>query len=83
MEEMNNKPSYEELEQKVEGFKGMCSQLYDQLQKINTENAFKRLDYLFKVISTRDVFPKEFISTCVSEIMEAMIIPEETAEKEA
>ena len=42
--------------------------------------AEKRLGYLFKVIENKLAFDDEFVQKCTSEIMEALVAPEETEE---
>lgn len=63
--------------QQCEGLARRCQYLEEQL-------AYKRLDYLFKVIENRNsgVFSMEFIHKCASEIESALIIPETPDEQE-
>ena len=74
MEEKNvttqaEKPTYEQLEREVAGLRGMNNQLIAQLQQMNMGNLFKRLDYLFKVVESKDAFNPEFVDRCTEEIM--------------
>lgn len=82
MEEKNEvkKLSYEELERAVNELNARCQGLYVDLQRANMTNAFKRLDYLFKVVENKSAFGKEFVETCINEIQEIMLPVEETEE---
>ena len=76
----NNKEkklSYSELENVAHQLSEQNRQLYNQLQKSNLTNMFKRLDYLFKVIENGKVFKQEFLEKCITEIEELMTVPEE------
>lgn len=56
--------------QQCEGLARRCQYLEEQL-------AYKRLDYLFKVVdNSNGIFSMEFICKCASEIESALIIPE-------
>jgi vacuolar-type H+-ATPase subunit I/STV1 len=86
MEETNvnveNKLSYEELENAANKIVADYQRLYAEYQKLNMENAFKRLDYLFKVLKYHDVLDSDFVKNCVSEIQEMMIIKDTTDNNE-
>ena len=69
-----NKLSYEELE-------NVANNLLARLQQAELSNAFKRVDYLFKVIENSNMFPVEFQEMCVKDIMSFMTIPEEKTEE--
>lgn len=71
------KLSYEELENVAKNLTAQCNQLYAELQKANMTNAFKRLDYLFKIVENREVFPTEFVQASLYEIQGTMTIPSE------
>jgi hypothetical protein len=71
------KMSYEQLENIAHQLSEQAKQLYAKLQEANMTNAFKRLDYLFKVVECRDIFSPEFYIKCVEEIESFMTIPEE------
>lgn len=79
----DKKLSYEQLN-------NICSQLYQenqnltrQIQQLNISNMFRRLDYLFKVLEFEAVIKDpEFINNCVSEIRDAMTIPQTDEDKE-
>lgn len=68
------KMSYEELEQLAAQLSQQSQQLYARLQQADMTNMFKRLDYLFKVVENHNQFPAEFVTTCVTEIMNIMDI---------
>ena len=74
------KLSYEQLENFAKQLSEQNKQLYMKLQEISNQNVFKRLDYLFKVIEYKDVFPYDFAEKAVGEVMEMMTIPEEPEE---
>ena len=80
MKSEQKKLSYEELN----GIAGQLSQqnqqLYAQLQRVNMTNAFRRLDYLFKVVENGALFTPEFLDNCISEIEESLTIREEDVE---
>lgn len=71
---VENKLSYEELERAANELMMQNQQLYNELQKLNMVNAFKRLDYLFKVIEFNTVFDTEFVNNCRDEIMDIIVI---------
>lgn len=84
MEETKNvekKLSYDELENAANELLMQNQQMYNELQKANMSNVFKRLDYLFKVVEFNTSFNTEFVNTCVAEIEEMMTI-KETDKKE-
>ena len=82
MEEMNvntpveetKKLSYEELETIAIELRKNCNQLYVELQNANMNNAFKRLEFLFKVVKYADRFPTEFVNVCTKEIVDMMTL---------
>jgi len=70
-------PTYEELN-------NYCLQLHEQNQALIREvrqrdagNLFKRLDYLFMVLSHKDSFGMEFTEACAAEIEHAITGPTE------
>lgn len=84
MEETKNvekKLSYDELENAANELLMQNQQMYNELQKANMANVFKRLDYLFKVVEFNTAFNPEFVNTCTAEIEEMMTI-KETDKKE-
>lgn len=77
------KLSYEELEKVAHELDTQCQKLYVELQNVNMANAFKRLDYLFKVVENVNEFPQEFAKHCIEEIVNIMTLPaEETTNEE-
>lgn len=66
------KMSYGELEQVAAQLSQQSQQLYARLQQADMTNMFKRLDYLFKVVENHNQFPVEFVTMCVTEIMNMM-----------
>lgn len=77
MEENKNvkKLSYEELENIAAQFQQRVIGLENQLRGINVTSI--RLNYLFKVVENKDVFPKRFIDKCVEEIVDTLTIEEQ------
>lgn len=82
MEEMNTteKLTYEQLENVAAELQKRCATLYNELQNANMFNVFKRLDYLFKVVESKEVFPTDFVENCVTEVMSLMTPPETPCE---
>lgn len=72
----SDKPSYEQLEKEINGLKSMNNQLIMQLQQINMQNLFKRLDYLFNVLEFKGSFSVEFVDKCSKEIENYLTLPE-------
>jgi hypothetical protein len=84
MEETKNvekKLSYDELENAANELLMQNQQMYNELQKANMANVFKRLDYLFKVVEFNTSFNTEFVNSCVAEIEDMMTI-KDTDKKE-
>ena len=85
MEETKNvekKLSYDELENAANELLMQNQQMYNELQKANMANVFKRLDYLFKVLKYHDILDADFVKNCASEIQEMMIIKDTTDNNE-
>lgn len=81
-EAIKTEPTVEQYKAAVEALKSQNAQLIYQLQNINLNNMFKRLDYLFKVIENAAMFDESFVIQCTTEIMELMALPEEEKTKE-
>lgn len=85
MEETNvnveKKLSYDELENAANELLMQNQQMYNELQKANMANVFKRLNYLFKVVEFNTSFNTEFVNSCVAEIEDMMTI-KDTDKKE-
>ena len=85
----NNEEPKEDRKLSYEQLNNICSQLYQenqnlnrQLQQLNMANMFKRLDYLFKVLEFEAVIKDpEFLNSCISEIKDAMTIPQEEEDR--
>ena len=73
----NRKLSYEELNDMAMQLSQQNQQLYAQLQRVNMNNMFRRLDYLFEVVKNGAMFSPEFLDNCIQEIEETMTITEE------
>lgn len=73
------KATYEELNNYCIQLMNQNKALTEELKKRDMVTLFKRLDYLFMVVSNRDAFPKGFVDQCVEEIQGQITIPE-TAE---
>ena len=80
MKTEKKKFSYEELNDIASQLSQQNQQLYAQLQRVNMTNAFRRLDYLFKVVENGALFTPEFLDNCISEIEESLTIREEDVE---
>lgn len=78
--EENKKLTYEQLQNVAANLSTQVQQLNRQLQEANMYNAFKRLDYLFKVVDSNGPFDSDFILTCVDEIKKIMTIEENKEE---
>jgi hypothetical protein len=70
------KLSYEQLENIASQLSEQNRQLYSQIQAANLNNMFKRLDYLFEVLSHEKLFPQDFTEKCINEVIELLTIPE-------
>lgn len=83
MEERNKekqatqKLSYEDLERVAHQLSDQNRQLYSKVQELSDAAIFKRLDYLFKVVESKDVFLADFVNTCIKEIEDIITIPED------
>jgi len=81
-EAKEEKMSYEELNNIAHQLSEQSKKLYTQLQETNMTNAFKRLDYLFKVLEFSDYFLPEFVATSAAEISTIITLPEEQPQVE-
>lgn len=77
MGENKEKLSYEQLEEVARQMEGQLRQVYAKLQDANMNNLFKRLDFLFKVLETEQMFQLGFVQKCADEIKSILTIPEE------
>mgnify|MGYP003603946429 FL=1 len=69
--------SREQLENYVFQLSEQAKQLYNQNQKMNFENLFKRLDYLFMVLTNSKFFDSDFVGKCASEIKSVLDVKKE------
>lgn len=83
-EEVKNpsKMSYEQLENIAHQLSEQSQMLAKKLQEANMTNAFKRLDYLFKVIENKEVFNSSFLADCIIELESSISIPEDKEQEE-
>ena len=72
-----SKPTYEELEKVLEVRNTQLQEMYRQLQEATSQNVIIRLQFLFDVLKNSDKFSTQFVAKCVTEIEEALTIPEE------
>lgn len=67
--------TYEQLEQIAANLSTQVQSLSSRLQEANMFNAFKKLDYCFKVLelsNTTQLLSFDFVQRCASEIEEMM-----------
>jgi len=74
--------SHEELKNVAGQLQQQNKFLIEQLQKQQGESFYKRLDYLYKTLEFRGVFPEEFIGKCIDEIVSTITIPEEVKQSD-
>lgn len=84
MEENNETKalSYEKLKEAASQLSQQNQQLNMMLQQANMSNAFRRLDYLFKVLELKDCFSSEFVISCSEEVVAMMTPPEQDDDPE-
>lgn len=75
------KLTYEQLEQAANQLLAQNNELRKILME--TSNAMRRLEYLFKVLDHVHLFDDEFADKCIAEIKQLMTLPEPAAEKPA
>lgn len=77
------KLTYEQLNDVCKQLFQQNQQLIKQVRELNLANMYRRLDYLFRVIELADnIKDADFINSCIDEIKEAMIIPDNKEDKE-
>lgn len=77
------KLTYEQLNDACNQLFQQNQQLRKKLDELNTFNAFKRLDYLLKVIELANTIKDaDFINGCIEELKEAIVIKPEQEVKE-
>lgn len=74
------KMSYEKLEELARQLSEQNRMMSQKFHEMNLTNMFKRLDFLFRVIETPDMFDVDFVENCRKEIQELIAIPEEEPE---
>jgi len=76
---VEKKLSYEELENVAHQLSEQARSLYTRVQQLETNAAFQRLTFLFKVIDRNAIaaFSTDFVEKCAKEIEEIMTLPEE------
>lgn len=75
--EERQKLCYEQLNEACSQLFQQNQQLRSEVNRLNTFNAFRRLDYLFKVVELSDkIKDGEFVAQCVDELKEAMTVGE-------
>lgn len=72
--------TYDELNDIASQLSQQNQQLYQQLQRANMSNAFKRLDYLFKVVENGAMFSTAFVDKCINEIEDTITIEEDSTQ---
>ena len=70
MEETENKLSYEQLKEVALQLQSRANTAEQRLNMINLTTL--RLEYIFKIFDKEELFPDEFINTCVKEVMDMM-----------
>lgn len=87
----DNNQKHEAQHQKFtyEQLNDVCSQLYQENQKLaarlqqaNLSNMFRRMDYLFLVLKYADRFDAEFVQSCTEELKSAISPRVEEEDKE-
>lgn len=75
--------SYEEMKNVAAQLQHQNEQMRNAIMKLDYTNTFKRLDYLFKVVENSIQFPDDFVSECVTEIVNTITIKdtEDTSEE--
>lgn len=76
----NEKMSYEELEEVANQLSQQVQRLHIQCQQMNVSNTLARLELLFKVVNTPNVFSEQFIEYCAKEIESLIVLKEKEEE---
>lgn len=80
--EESKKVTYEELSNACVQLSSQNREMYNTIRKISQENFFKRLDYLFKLLSNYSMFEDDIIEQTIKEITTMMFPPEESEDKD-
>lgn len=78
--EVREEPTYEQLQNYVEQLAAQNMSLRKRVAEIDEVSFFKMLEYSFKVIENKEIFPEEFLNKCISNIVEAMTPTTENTE---
>ena len=78
--EVREKPTYEQLQNYVDQLAAQNMSLRKRIAETDEISFFRMLEYSFKVIENKEVFPEEFLSRCISNIVEAMTPTAENTE---
>ena len=78
--EVMEKPTYEQLQNYVEQLAAQNMSLRKRIAETDEISFFRMLEYSFKVIENKEVFPEEFLNKCISNIVEAMTPTAENTE---
>lgn len=78
--EVREEPTYEQLQNYVEQLAAQNMSLRKRIAETDEISFFRMLEYSFKVIENKEVFPKEFLNRCISNIVEAMTPTAENTE---
>ena len=76
------KLSYDQLKEVAGQLSQQNQKLSIMLQEANMNNAFNRLNFLFKVLEHKNCFDTEFVISCSEEIKDMMTPPAEEANPE-
>lgn len=72
----------QQLINRVNQLQAYISNLTETMKDMDLSNAFKRLDYLFKVLDNKDSFESDFLSNVTSEIVEMLTITHDVSDNE-
>lgn len=73
------KLTYEQLKELVDQLHQQNQMLYKKMMEMNSADAYKRIDYLFKVLENHRVFSVEFVNGTASELESILKLQEEEA----
>lgn len=73
------KLTYEQLKELADQLHQQNQMLYKKMMEMNNVDAYKRIDYLFKVLENHRVFSVEFVNGTASELESILKLQEEEA----
>lgn len=73
------KLTYEQLKELADQLHQQNQMLYKKMMEMNNVDAYKRIDYLFKVLENHRVFSVEFVKGTASELESILKLQEEEA----